>query len=425
MRSAAPVRGADASARVPWWHTVPSGAALLLVGAIVYLVGRDGSPGWRAARVSGVLAATAVGVELWRRRGTRSVAIPGAVVLGLVGIVVGVGIGLPHLAKGGPGVVAVTGLVALVAGLVLYVTAGARLVRGRGRAVRAGVPVGLVVVAALALLTLGQAIAVTNVPRTEVGRPSPADRGLAHRSVRIPAADGPVLAGWFVPGVNGAAVVLRHGAGSTRSSVVEEAAVLARHGYSVLLMDARGHGESTGRAMDFGWFGDADIRAGIDFVVGQPEVTGAVGVLGMSMGGEEAVGAAAADDRIAAVVAEGASGRVAADKRWMRDAYGWQGRAQQWVDVVTYGAVDLLTAADPPITLRAAVAAAAPRPVLLIAAGEDPDEADAASWIAGGAPTSVTVWVVPGAGHTAGLATRPEEWERRVVAFLDVHLLGR
>jgi hypothetical protein len=27
------------------------------------------------------------------------------------------------------------------------------------------------------------------------------------------------------------------------------------------MLDARGHGESGGRAMDFGWFGDADIAA--------------------------------------------------------------------------------------------------------------------------------------------------------------------
>jgi hypothetical protein len=33
------------------------------------------------------------------------------------------------------------------------------------------------------------------------------------------------------------------------------------------------------------------------------------------------------------------------------------------------------------------------------------------------------LWVVPDAGHTGGLATGPEGWERRVIAFLDETLL--
>jgi hypothetical protein len=32
------------------------------------------------------------------------------------------------------------------------------------------------------------------------------------------------------------------------------------------------------------------------------------------------------------------------------------------------------------------------------------------------------VWIVPGAGHTAGLATDPEGWADHVVGFLDEHL---
>jgi hypothetical protein len=44
--------------------------------------------------------------------------------------------------------------------------------------------------------------------------------------------------------------------------------------------------------------------------------------------------------------------------------------------------------------------------------------------LAHAAPDVVTTWVVPGAGHTDGLAKDPDEWEPRVVAFLDEHLDG-
>ena len=47
------------------------------------------------------------------------------------------------------------------------------------------------------------------------------------------------------------------------------------------------------------------------------------------MGGEEAIGAAATDDRIRAVVAEGATGRTAADKAWLSEEYGLAGVVQE------------------------------------------------------------------------------------------------
>jgi hypothetical protein len=140
------------------------------------------------------------------------------------------------------------------------------------------------------------------------------------------------------------------------------------------------------------------------------------------MGGEEAIGAAAADADLRAVVAEGATTRTAADKAWLADEFGIRGTIQEGVDWLMYRTTDLLTDAHPPVALRDAVALAAPRPVLLIAGGDVPDEEPAAAHIRSGAPASVTVWVVPGTGHTDALRTHPAEWEARVVGFLDAAL---
>ena len=95
------------------------------------------------------------------------------------------------------------------------------------------------------------------------------------------------------------------------------------------------------------------------------------------------------------------------------------------LDRLTYGAVDLLTGADPPIALRDAVGRAAPRPVLLIAGGAVADEQRAAQWIRAASPSTVTVWVVPSAGHVQGLAVEPEQWADRVLGFLDENLAAR
>lgn len=45
--------------------------------------------------------------------------------------------------------------------------------------------------------------------------------------------------------------------------------------------------------MDFGWYGERDAGAAVDFLTDAPGVAPhGVGLVGMSMGGEEAIGAA-------------------------------------------------------------------------------------------------------------------------------------
>lgn len=329
---------------------------------------------------------------------------------------------LPHLSHG-LSLASVLAVALTVAGLLLLVVLSRSVWRRHGWPTRLTMVPATLLLVALALLTLGQAVAATVVPRGTLGA-TPRDVGLGFVDLRLRTADGVDLAGWYVPSSNGAAVVLLHGAGSTRSDVLDRARVLAGRGYGVLLVDARGHGASGGRAMDFGWWGDLDVRAAVDGLVSRPDVTdGRIAVVGLSMGGEEAIGALASDRRIRAVVAEGATHRVAADRDWLVDRHGARGWVQVQLDRLTYALADLLTPASPPGTLRESVARAAPRPVLLVAAADRPDEKEAADAIAAASPHDVAVWVAPG-GHTAALAASPQEWVRRVGGFLDSALGG-
>jgi pimeloyl-ACP methyl ester carboxylesterase len=231
------------------------------------------------------------------------------------------------------------------------------------------------------------------------------------------------LSGWYVPSGNGAAVALLHGAGSTRSAVLPHAAALARRGFGVLLFDARGHGRSEGTAMDAGWYGDEDVSGAVAFLAAQADVDDSrIGAVGLSMGGEEALGAIAAEPRLRAVVAEGATNRTAEDTAWLSDVYGWRGTVTEVVHWLVYAMANLLTPADQPIALRDAVAGSSATPVLLIAAGAKPDEGHASTYIAHGAPASVQVWVAPHAAHVGALATHPQEWEQRVTGFLAAEL---
>lgn len=397
-------------------------AALAGVGMFVLVV-HDGSPGWQVGRALVVVALTGAALAATAHRH----AVVGVGLLtvasGALLLPIGLAVAGPHLAKGGPPLITAAGVLVASGGLVLLVGGAATLVRRTPRWGRALVVLAVAALVLLAASVLVPAVAATNVPPTDLGADTPVDVGIdGHREVTFAASDGVHLSGWYVPSTNGAAVALLHGAGSTRSGALSHAAVLAEHGYGVLVYDARGHGRSEGRAMDLGWTGDGDVSGALSFLAHQPEVDPArLGVVGLSMGGEVAVGASARDGRIAAVVAEGATARSARDKAWLSEVHGWRGRLQEGIEGLQTTATDLLTAAHPPVSLREAVATSA-RPTLLIAAGTVDDEVDAARHIQGGAPGTVETWTISDAGHTGRLSTVPDEWEERVIGFLDAHL---
>ena len=398
-------------------RVVPAATAAVGIG-IGLIVVRDGSPLWQIMRL---LAVTMLAGAAWGllRSSARPLRAATAFCLSLVAIPVGVGVGAPHLSKTGLTLETVAGVLAFVGGTVLFASAVVTTLRSPRRRVRWAAVLAAVVVVVVMTWSLGQAVAATNVPRPAVASRTPAALGLNYRSVGFDATDGVRLSGWYIPSKTGAAVVLLHGAGSTRSNVLPHAAVLASHGYGVLLFDARGHGRSDGRAMDFGWFGDRDVGGAVAFLTHQPDVDRQrIAAVGMSMGGEQAIGASAAVDAIRAVVAEGATNRVAADKEWLSDQFGVRGAVTEAVNAMTYGFTDLFTEASPPTPLREAVRAA-DRPTLLIAAGSVPDEPRASRYIQSGAPGNVDVWVVRDAGHTDALEQHPHDWEQRVVEFLD------
>ncbi|HEX2895418.1 MAG TPA: alpha/beta fold hydrolase [Marmoricola sp.] len=365
--------------------------------------------------------------SLATRRPIRAVAAAAAYLAALVILSTGVGLALPRLSKDDGGPALWIGLSALVTGVAAVTWTGWRLLRRtRRRWWLLSLP-ALLVAAYLALWTVGQGVAASIPARPSLGSRTPADLGLGYETATVRTADGVDLAAWWVPSRNGAAVLLLHGAGSTRTSVLDQAAVLGRHGYGVLLIDARGHGESGGRGMDFGWYGESDATAALDFLTTRAGVdAGRIGIVGLSMGGESAIGAAGVDPRVRAVVAEGATTRVAADKAFLSAAYGVRGDLQRGIDRATYAVAGLLTAAPQPASLRDSVVAAqadgSPTPMLLITAGTVDTERLAAEYLDRAAPDAVERWTVPHAGHTGGLRTAPTEWKRRVLGFLDTAL---
>ena len=123
---------------------------------------------------------------------------------------------------------------------------------------------------------------MTRPARTEPLTP-PSD--LAVRAVSFESSSGATIRAWFLRGMSGGgSVLLLHGVGSNRSSMVARARFLHRQGYSVLLPDFQAHGESTGEFITFGSRESLDAAAALNYLRGcAPDER--VAVIGVSMGG--------------------------------------------------------------------------------------------------------------------------------------------
>lgn len=248
---------------------------------------------------------------------------------------------------------------------------------------------------------------------------TPADLGLAYEEVTFEGGDGDRLWGWYVPGENGAVIVLLHGLAANRASMLGRGELLARHDYGLLLYDRRANGESEGRWRTYGWADARDVRAAVDFALAQDGVE-QVGILGFSLGGQVALTGAAADERIAAVVAEEPGFVRTSDVPRLTTISDVYIRALYWLDL--WG-ISLRTGEPMPQGLLERLPAIAPRPILYLSSGAA-DEAGhlIVAHFEEQTPGPSELWHVPEATHGAIPRLRTEAYERRVVDFFDAVL---
>jgi fermentation-respiration switch protein FrsA (DUF1100 family) len=323
--------------------------------------------------------------------------------------------------NGGPSGDDFTGIMAMIAGFVLLAVGAVTLWRSRrtDRPLRrylrrAAVTVGVLVLAAVVLFPTALAYVITHTARAEVPAPS---LGAAHEEVAFTTTDGLRLQGWFVPSRNGATVIAFPG----RSGPQKHARMLVRHGYGVLLFDRRGEGASEGDPNTFGWVGDRDLHAAAAYLRSRPDVDPErIGAIGLSVGGEMLIHAAAHSDAFKAVVSEGASGQSVRDGLANGDT----------LDSFLGGAVNTLavavfTSTLPPPSLKSEVAKIAPTPVFFVYGehGQGGTERKPNKLFYAAAHEPKQIWEVPEGQHIAGITTQPEEYERRVIGFFDAALL--
>jgi len=273
----------------------------------------------------------------------------------------------------------------------------------------------------LALLGLGFSYWVGGqlvAPRMALVGPAPGD--LHAESVVIPGQAGPIHGWWISGAANEASVLLLHGIRADRTAMLGRARLLARHGYSVLLIDLQAHGESPGEAITLGLRESAGVELAREWIrrrrPGKP-----IGAIGVSLGGASIV-LGPSPSGFDAVVLEA----VYPDARQAlrnRVAMRLGAVAAPWLGKLLEMQMEPRLGVSPeqlrPIDHIAAIGA----PVLVIAGGKDrhttPTESAA---LFARARVPKEYWLLPDAAHQDFLHADPNGYESKVLGFLDRNL---
>lgn len=244
--------------------------------------------------------------------------------------------------------------------------------------------------------------------------------------VSVAEGDGVLLRAWLVRPLpaNGDAVILLHGQGDNRAGMLSNADLLLRHGYTVLLPDARAQGESDGAIATYGVKESADIRGWYDWL--HASIPGCIDGLGDSMGAAQLLLSLQVEPGFCAVVAESgfASFQEAAYDRLGQEfnAGPWVGRTllrpALWTGLLyarfRYN-VDLQSASPENSVARTRV------PILLIHGLADTNLPPRHSEAMKARNPAIVLWEPAGAEHCGASATAPAEYETRVIGWFQNH----
>jgi dipeptidyl aminopeptidase/acylaminoacyl peptidase len=196
--------------------------------------------------------------------------------------------------------------------------------------------------------------------------------------------------------------------------MLREGAILARHGYGLLMTELRSCAHPEGQTT-LGYNESDDLQEAVTWVLEQPDVEH-VGVLGFSLGGVTATLGGAKDERIEAVVAEGGFYDLAAD-------IVNEGENESLWETILFQSILLFFRLETGVNAKdispiSVIERISPRPLLLIYGELEVGETRPSAQLErAGEPKEL--WIVPGAWHGGYLDVAAEEWEQRVVAFFD------
>jgi len=122
--------------------------------------------------------------------------------------------------------------------------------------------------------------------------PIPELTGVCIEELRLTTCDGEDLGAWWIEGdAQRPVILLLHGNGGARASMLPQAQWLAERRYSVLLVTLRAHGDSSGQFNDAGYSARDDVVAAAEWIAERAPHRPVV-IWGQSLGGAASVFAA-------------------------------------------------------------------------------------------------------------------------------------
>tara|TARA_R110000772_G_scaffold35177_1_gene84878 strand:+ start:3375 stop:4283 length:909 start_codon:yes stop_codon:yes gene_type:complete len=285
----------------------------------------------------------------------------------------------------------------------------------------------LMVFLGLALVARNQALDLVYFPLQD--RPAlnktPGDFSLSYREVSTRSIDGNLLHAWIIDSQNGAGIILQHGYKSDRTELLEEAAILAKYGYGVLISSIRAHDLNEGELIAFGINEMPDIDAWVTFLQGQESINpDKIGILGNSLGGLLAIQYAAENEDINAVVAHSAfssmQDTINTSVKYYTDlpAFPFASLIGFWAEQEVDGKI-----AD--IDAKKWISRLSPRPVLIMHSLSDVAiSSESGELLYAAAGEQKELWQVEGVAHASFDTQMAEEFELRVIGFFDEYVLN-
>lgn len=268
---------------------------------------------------------------------------------------------------------------------------------------------------------------------------NPETYGMPFEDVAFTSRDGGTrLAGWYIPSeANERVILFVHGRNASRTAaygsapaddgtqpvpgrLLELASAINKAGFSVFLIDLRGHGKSADGRFSFGVEERQDVLAAIDWLKAKGYQPGKIGVMGLSLGAASSIGATVTEPAVGALLIDSGFAELApiVETRWVEESglpmifltstklmvrlmYGWN--------------LDKVNPAEE-------ISQVSPRPLKIIACQDDKqvplihfEKLKAA------APMAQT-WLLPHCDHGQTYNADPAGFEQQVISFFDSSL---
>ena len=288
----------------------------------------------------------------------------------------------------------------------------------------------LIIFVGLVVVTRSQGLDIVSHPRDE--RPdmeeSPEDYNLVSENATVTTEDGLYLYGWFIPGTNGATVMIAHGSPGGRQDGLQEAAYLSQAGFGVLLGSFRAHDECDGELISYGYYEQKDLTAWHGYLKSRPDVDPQkIGLYGESMGGGTGILYTAKTPDIAALAT--ASG-FALTQETIETFIQYELDPPKWITPILARFIRFWVerGADfstQDLDTEAIIGQISPRPILIIHGGKDDKVGPSCGdLLYQAAKEPKELLLIPEAGHVNFEDFQPEVYRQALVDFFTQYLLA-